>query len=149
MMYPTNYDLSSWILLCQAIDDLVDYRARELAQYGITIRESEVLLAIQVSGSETTPSEISQQLHRSQHSIYSILNRMDEKELIRKTKDVRSRNNIRVSLTEKGKQAYEYSTRRESICRTMSVLSEEERIQLGLYFTILRRHLQSQVQTTY
>ena len=40
------------------------------------------------------------------------------------------KNLVRVSMTEKGKQAYEQSTKRKSIHKVMSVLSEQERQQL-------------------
>ncbi len=59
-----------------------------------------------------------------------ILNRMERDGLLRKAKDLDRKNMIRVSLTEKGKQAYYLSTKRESIRQAISALSEEEYQQL-------------------
>jgi DNA-binding MarR family transcriptional regulator len=63
---------------------------------------------------------------------------MEKEGLVRKTKDLERKNLIRVSLTEKGQQAYYQSSRLESVHRIMSSLSEEERQQLSSCLETLR-----------
>ncbi len=113
------------------------YRARrnELQEIGITPEESGVLFAIHfinTIGSETTPGEISRRIFREPHSVSSLINRMENKGLVRKAKDMDKKTMVRVLVTEEGQQAYEQSTKRETIHSIMSLLSQEERQQLGL-----------------
>jgi DNA-binding MarR family transcriptional regulator len=55
---------------------------------------------------------------------------MEKDGLIKKVKDLDRRNLVRVALTEKGKEALRQSSKRESIHRIMSGLSQEERRQV-------------------
>jgi len=57
---------------------------------------------------------------------------------LRKTQDLDRKNLVRVSITEKGQQAYHKSTMRKSIRKIMSSLSEEERQQLRSYLEKLQ-----------
>ena len=100
-------------------------RTRELFQYGITPAEAAVLVIVQAIGEKATPAEISRWLFREPHSISGLLARMEKQGLVRKVKDLDRKNLVRVVITEKGQQAYQQSTKRESIHRIMSSLSEE------------------------
>ena len=73
------------------------------------------------------PAEIARWMLREPQTITSIINRMVKKGLIRKTRDARRKNVIRLSLTEKGEKAYELSIKRESFHRIMSTLTEGKR----------------------
>ena len=113
-------------------------RSRELLQYGITPEEAAVLFVIRSIGRRATPAEISRWLYRKQHSTSGLLKRMEKKGLVTKTNDLDRKNLVRVSLTEKGEQVYEYSTKRESIHRIIEALSEEECVQLASYLRTVR-----------
>ena len=63
---------------------------------------------------------------------------MEKQGLVRKVKDLDRKNLVRVVLTEKGREAYYHSTKRESIHQIMSFLSEEERQQLRHCLQTLR-----------
>ena len=63
---------------------------------------------------------------------------MEKKGLITKTKDVDRKKIWRISLTEKGQQAYRQSLERESIHATMSSLTENERQQLESHLRKVR-----------
>ncbi len=52
---------------------------------------------------------------------------MEKQGLITRVKDLPKRNMVRVAMTEKGREAYELSTRRFSMHDTMSALSETEK----------------------
>ena len=131
-------DYNLWVLLLQAKDTVFKAREKELSQYGISPEQAGVLFILQVLGNKATPSDISRWLLRQHHTVLGILGRMEKKQLIRKTKDPERKNLVRVTLTEKGQQAYYQSTRIESIHEIMSSLSEEEREQLSSCLQTLR-----------
>ena len=105
-------------------------RAKELFQYGITSEEAAVLFIVQAIGPRVTPAMISRFLLRERHSVSGLLSRMEKGGLVRKVKDLERKNLVRIAMTEKGQQAYQQSTKRESIHKVMSCLSKEERQQL-------------------
>ncbi len=123
-------DYNLWVLLHQTTDAALRARQKELDQSGISVIEVRVLVVIQAIGEKTTPSEISRRIFREPHSVSALLNRMEKRGLVRKTQDLHRKNLVRVSITEKGQQAYHKSTRRKSIHKIISSLSKEERQQL-------------------
>ena len=123
-------DYSLWVLLHQTTDAALRARQKELDQFDISVIEVGVLVAIQTIGKEATPSEISRRIFREPHSVSALLNRMEKKGLVKRTQDLDRKNLVRVSITEKGRQAYDKSTGRKSIHNIISSLSEEERRQL-------------------
>ncbi len=127
---PMDEDYNLWVLLHQTTDAALRARQKELDQFDISVIEVGVLLVIQAIGEKATPSEISRRIFREPHSVSALLNRMEKKGLVRKTQDLDRKNLVRVSITEKGQQAYDKSTRRKSIYKIISSLSEEERQQL-------------------
>jgi DNA-binding MarR family transcriptional regulator len=96
------------------------------------------LFYIQLVGDKATPAEISRGLFREPHSISEILGRMEKQGLLRRTKDTGRRNLVKAELTDKGREAYTRSAKRESIHKIMSVLSREEHQQLELYLRRIR-----------
>lgn len=133
-----DQDFNVWVLLIHARDAIFKAREKELDKYGISTMESAVLFIVQAIGDKATPAEISRWIIREPHSVSGLLDRMEKKGLIRKTKDLDRKNLVRVSLTKKGKQAYNKSARRRSVHHIISALSEEERQQLSSYLRILR-----------
>jgi len=57
---------------------------------------------------------------------------------VRRTRDLEKKNLVRISLTDKGKQAYELSSDIKVIPRILSSLSEEQRQQLITCLEIVR-----------
>jgi DNA-binding MarR family transcriptional regulator len=131
-------DYQLWVLLSQAADTTLRARQKELDRYGISTAEAAVLFVVQAIGERATPAEITRWLLREPHTVTELLNRMERGGLVTKTKDLERKNLVRVSITEKGRQAYQQSTKRKSIRKMMSVLSREERQQLGAYLERLR-----------
>jgi len=131
-------DYKLWVLLSQAADTTLRARQKELDRYGISTAEASVLFVVQAIGDRATPAEITRWLLREPHTVTELLNRMERGGLVTKTKDLERKNLVRVSITEKGRQAYQQSTKRKSIRKLMSVLSREERQQLGSYLERLR-----------
>ena len=131
-------DYSLWVLLNQAKDTIFAAREEELRPYGTSPMQAAVLFVIQAIGSEATPAEIARWLLRNPNTVSDFLNRMERAGLIRKTRDLDRKNVIRVTMTEKGRQAYDNSRKLESIHRIMSCLSKEERQHLRSYLEKLR-----------
>ena len=131
-------DYTLWWLLFQAQDTLFKAREKELRQYGISPEEAAVLFIVRCLDNQAIPSEISRWLFRKPHTVSGILNRMEKKRLVSKTKDLPKKNQIRVSLTDKGEQACDQATKIESIRQIMSSLSEQERQQLSSHLETLR-----------
>ena len=132
-----DQDYELWWLILHMRRAMHKIRARELFQYGITPEEAAVLLVVQTIGDKATPAEIARYLLREPHSISGLLSRMQEDGLVRKAKDLDRKNMVRVELTDKGRKAYRQSTKKESIHRLMSCLSEEDRQQLESLLELL------------
>jgi DNA-binding MarR family transcriptional regulator len=126
-------EFAAWVLLRQACDAICIARDAELRNYGISTVEAGCLLIIKV-----TPAEIARYLFRRPHSVSGLINRMERKGLVTKNKDLPRKNQIRVSITDKGEKAYSQSTKRRSIARIFSTLNGEEIKQFTLYLKRLR-----------
>jgi len=133
-----DQDFRLWTLLTRTRDAIFKARARELNTGGISSIQAGALFAIRVLGNEATPAELSRWLLREPHSVSGLISRMEAEGLIKKVKDLPRKNMVRVELTEKGQQAYEHSTKRASINRIMSSLSEKKKQQLSSYLETLR-----------
>jgi len=121
-----DQDYELWWLILHTRRTMYKARARELLQYGITPEEAGVLFVIQAIGRRATPAEISRRLVREPHSISGLLRRMKRKGLVKRVKDLERRNLIRVTITKKGREAYNQSTKRDSIHRIISSISKED-----------------------
>ena len=134
----SDADYNLYRLLAQTRTMLSRVREKELYRYGILARHAAALQAIQAIGDKATPAEVSRLLCREPHTISSLLVRMEEKGLIKKTKDLDKRNLVRITLTEKGLRAYERTTERKSIHELMSALSKKEQQRLTALLEKLR-----------
>lgn len=133
-----NRDYNLWTLLHQVSDIIFSAREAELQQYGIPGMQAEVLFAIKTIGKDATPAQISRMLFRRPHSVSGILSRMEKAGLIKKTKDLKRKNLVRVTLTAKGEQAYKQALKRKSVQRIISALSETEQEKLKSLLETLR-----------
>lgn len=134
----TSHDCEVWVLLHQVSDASIRAREKELAQFGLSFIESEALYVIQAVGRNATPAQISRWLYRRPHSISDLLKRMEKKGLVKKSKDLEKRNMVRVSLTAKGKRAYENSLKTISISRILEAIPKEDMIKLASYLKAIR-----------
>ena len=135
---PNDRDYNLWILLCQARDTIFKARGKELTQCGVTVEQACILFVVQAIGDKATPTEISRWMLREPHTISTILTRMEKDGLVSKSKDLDKKSRVIVALTEKGRQVYSQSSKRNSIREIISCLSEEEHNQLGSLLEKLR-----------
>jgi len=133
-----DLDYKLFVLLRQAGHAIVKSSEKELRKNGISLVEHAVLFITQSIGDKATPAEIARWMVRERNSISALLMRMEKKGLIRMTKDLDRKNLLRVSLTKKGKKAYDFSTRMESVHSIISTLPNEVRIRMISYLKELR-----------
>jgi len=126
-------DYKLWLRLHQTRYAICRARAKELSVFGLTPVQAEVLFIVQAIGTGATPTEISRWIFREPHSVSRLVRQMEKAGLVRRSKDLGRKNMVRVSITEKGRQAYTHCIKRESIHNIMSVLSKAESQQLNLY----------------
>ena len=135
----SEYNL--WILLGQTRNAILKARRRELQRHNISSRHILVLFVVQgieARGEKATPANLSRWLILKPHSVSELLKRMTNEGLVRKVKDLDRKNQVRVELTDKGREAYGKSTDRKSIHRIMSALSKEEQQQVWSSLKTLR-----------
>lgn len=133
----TNQCYYLWILLAQTRDAVLKARQKELNLENINNRRVATLFFIHALGGETTSGELARLLVRERHSVWELINRMEKQGLVKKVKDLKRKHRINIVLTEEG-LAYYKSTKRESIDRIMSSLSNKERKQLWSYLQKIR-----------
>ena len=138
-----------WLILSQVNDAIFKAREKELSKMGVTAMEAAVLNIVRAIGNEATPAEVSRWLLREPHSVSGLLNRMVKRGLIKKTKDLKWKNLIRVTITEKGKEAYEKSLNAVSVDNVVSALSAEECQQLSSYIMKLRSRALEEINVDY
>ena len=102
-------------------------REKELQRYELSPEQAQVLLVVHEMEGRVTPAELSRLLLRQPHSVSALINRMQEKGLVKKVKDLERRNMVRVTLTKKGEEAYWLTCKRGPIHRIMGSLNESER----------------------
>lgn len=114
---------------------------RELSKYGLSLTENVILFTVQAierTGGAPTPAEVSRWSFRKPHTISGVLEKMEKKGLVKRVHDLEKKNLVRVVITEKGRSAYESSTRKIYVKKLLSALSLEERRQLRSYLLKLR-----------
>jgi DNA-binding MarR family transcriptional regulator len=135
---PKDQDFDLWILLFQARDALHRARNKELRKYGISGIEAGALFYIKTIGDNATPVKLSKWLLREQHTVSTLLSRMEKKGLIKKVKDPIRNKGWLIILTDKGEQAYSQSAKREIFHAAMSPLTKSERIKFESYLRKVR-----------
>ncbi|PJD92965.1 MAG: MarR family transcriptional regulator [Legionella sp.] len=82
----------------------MDYHSRNLdKKYGITVPQLVCLYEIYEKGVMTL-SVLSKQVHLSSSTLVGVIDRLEEKGLIRRTRDTEDRRVIFIEITEKGEQ---------------------------------------------
>jgi DNA-binding MarR family transcriptional regulator len=127
---PPNIDRVLWSVLRNVGHVMKRVRDRELSRYGLTTRQAGILRHVHVLGDKATPTAIARTTYREPTTVSAILTRMEKQGLVRRVKDRRKKNEVRICLTRKGEQCRKYAARRESVKRIMARLSPETRLQL-------------------
>ncbi len=98
----------------------------ELAQVGLTVPQALVLAMVAGSTQPVTPMKLSKLLHREPHTISALLSRMEVQGLVKKERNLERGNWVRVTLTKKGKEAYERQAGARRVRNITECLSKQE-----------------------
>ena len=127
-----------WALLSQASNALGRVADSELSQAGISMMQAAVLVFVKNSKEPVIPAHISRWLFREPHTVSQLLMRMEKQGLVKRTKDLDRKNQVRITLTEKGEQAFQQQSEMRGIGRILSTLTPEECNKLGASLKKLR-----------
>jgi DNA-binding MarR family transcriptional regulator len=130
------YDLIG--LLNQTTETIFRARQKELDQYNISTSQGAVLFITKALGEKATISEISRWLFRKPHTVSEIVSRMEKRGLLKKTKNPKRKDIIKIMLTTKGLEVYQKSKKRQSFQNIISSLSHEEQQQMIQYLQKLK-----------
>jgi DNA-binding MarR family transcriptional regulator len=99
-----DYDL--WRLFSSAHQAVSYASEKQLRSYGFSHEIAALLSAIYLLGNDVMPIDLARVMRRKPQTITGIVRRMEEKGLIKKTRDANKGNIFRLSLTEKGLNSY-------------------------------------------
>ena len=102
-------------------------RDRELAPVDLTVQQAGILRHVEAMGDAATPSALARQMFREPTSVSALLNRMQRQGLVKRVKNLKKRNQVRIKLTEKGQRALQVALERQSARKIMARLSPELR----------------------
>jgi MarR family transcriptional regulator, organic hydroperoxide resistance regulator len=127
-----------WTLLNRTHHAMWRAREKELAGMDISMIQSGVLFVVSNIDEPVTPAMLSRYLYREPHTISGLLSRMEKQGLVKRVRDLKRKNQVRVELTQKGKKAYEQQSKAGVVNKIVTNLSPEERANLSVYLEKLR-----------
>lgn len=125
-----------WLLLTQTRSAIFKARQRKVGQY-LHPSQAAALIVIWALDGQATPAVLSRNLFLERHSVSELITRMEKKGLVRKNKDKKIRNIVRITITKKGREVCYQAMQIDFIRRIMSSLSEEQREQLRSSLQVL------------
>jgi DNA-binding MarR family transcriptional regulator len=117
-------------LLKQTSEAINRCRENELRRYKITPEQAGVLTCIYNLGEDVIPAELTRWLSRRPSSVSILLKRMEKQGLITKKADLKKKNVNRLSLTEKGLEAYGYVKEYNSFVNIFKTIPSDKQHQL-------------------
>jgi len=97
-----------------------------LADFGLTVPQVLVMELLAASVEPLTPGKLAHFMYRKPHTISALLGRMEKQGLIRRRRDPKRENTVLVSMTKKGKEAFEKQREAKSIRNITTCLSKED-----------------------
>ena len=133
-----NPELETWRLLHNTVLEANKARQKELSQYNISTSQAAVLDCIKYHNNDATLTQVARWLLRESQSISTLVSRMENRGIIRKSIDPNRKNVIRISMTNKGEELYKQVVKRESVVNILSTLSQKELQQFTSYLKKIR-----------
>jgi DNA-binding MarR family transcriptional regulator len=115
-------------------------RELELAQVGLTMAQAGALYFLSIAKEPLTPMKLSRIMHKQPHTISALVSRMEADGLLKTTKDLERKNWVRLSLTKKGKQAFDRQMTQKLARSVTSCLSKKEKDAIAPVCKKLRLH---------
>jgi len=98
----------------------------ELARVGLTAPQTMVLYFLEASPEPLTPMAVSRLLGREPHTVSALVSRMESGGLVKRTRDLQRKNWVRVSLTQKGREAFKRQLDQRRVRNITECLSKRE-----------------------
>lgn len=121
-----NENEKTWVRLFKAYTVLERAREMELSRVGLTLPQAAVLYFLGTARETLTPAKLARLTYKEPHTISGLLNRMEDQGLIKKTKDLKRKNLVRVSLTKKGEELFKRQLGERVVINITSCLSKKE-----------------------
>ena len=106
----TDQRLKTWLLCHQTYDSVFKCEEAVFAKEGLTTQQHAVLIAIKYIDDPVTVSEVAHWLDRNPNGISMLVDRMVRDGLVKRTRGLRDRRAVRLSMTNKGKEILEQAT---------------------------------------
>jgi len=135
----SNRENEIWILLNQAQHAAERASETEMRQLGIPKMHAEVLSLIKNTEGPVTPADIARLLFREPHTISGLLNRMEKQGLVKRIKDLKRKNLVRVAITDRGERAHRKMADAEVIHEVLSGLTAKEQEELKRYLDKIKK----------
>lgn len=136
---PSEQRSKSIILALRKIMQQMDFHSRRLNKcYGLTVPQIVCLYEI-YENKIMTLSSLSKNVYLSMSTLVGIIDRLEEKEFVKRTRDSKDRRIIYIDITEKGKEfvgAAPYLLHNR-LNENLQVLTEEEQITLAHSINLL------------
>ena len=123
-------DYEIWAIMKRLVDCITKIRQKELSEFGVTVRQSGIMFFVASMGDKATPSRLARLTLLEPHTVSELLVRMENHGLIRKVKDLKRKNMVRVELAEKGQKIHREILKGEAAHEIFGQLSREEVQQL-------------------
>ena len=124
--------------LLQVADIFVKVRERELLPQNLSATGGAILFLVEAMGKDVTPAKISRMLLREPHSVSGILMRMEKQGLLKRTKNMERKNQIRVTLTAKGETALKKAMKLDGTTNVLSRLTAAQQKELKATLAALK-----------
>jgi DNA-binding MarR family transcriptional regulator len=132
--FDESYNL--WLRLFQTRSALFKARQNKVGKY-IHYNMAAALVTIWAFEGKATPAVLSRRLFLEPHTISELVKRMEQKGLIKKNKDGKRENIIRISITEKGRKLCHQAIQPEFVHTIIDILSDEQKKQLNVILRVL------------
>ncbi|MBT3362444.1 MAG: MarR family transcriptional regulator [Chloroflexi bacterium] len=119
-----------WLLLHRTSYAMRRAREIELQKFGLSDIQAAVIFLVKEAETALTPAEIARRLFREAHTVSALLGRMEKQGLVKKIKDQKRKNQIRIELAPDGEKAYAQAKEMKSIGKIMSSLTGKKQEKL-------------------
>ena len=121
-----NGNEKTWERLVVTYTILERARELELGQAGLSLPQAAVIYFLKTVEGPLTPSKLSRLIYKEPHTLSGLLSRMEAQGLVKKTKDLKRKNLVRVSLTKKGEESFKRQVNVRTVRNVTSCLSSKE-----------------------
>lgn len=127
------------VILRHSVLLMTNVRRYELAQFDITPQQIGVMRFMQKFPTACTIIQLREVMRRSNSSLVAIINRLEQKGLVQRQTDSKSKKYTRVFVTEKGKELFKKAMEMSTFTIIISSLPEEDQQRLKSYINTINR----------